>query len=120
MKIQKIRINFEDIKSMFSQNTAFECQRIFDNWFEEHVEPVNKILENSAEVYGSICGKADRWSMFEKPHKKSPHTHKALLINIEPIKKDAAEDVLRDLLASEEIFMSVDLYERAKAVLEIE
>jgi len=69
----------------------------FRNWFKEQVEPINKILEAGTEVRGNKTNTLG-WSFLEYFPPELNYTHKALLINIEPIKKETAEDVLRDML----------------------
>ncbi len=59
------------------------------------------------------------WKHFDGPNT----THKALLINIEPIKQETCADVLRDLIKDcdgEGIKSLEGFYERAKAALERE
>lgn len=85
-----------------------------NRWFQEKVEPINKMLDEAAVVYGN--GIKNVWSEGQLGH----DTHKALLIQIEPIKKETAEDVLRYILKTygkEHPDNQDDWRERAKAVL---
>lgn len=73
----------------------------FMNWFNEQVEPINQAIDDAIVVYCDnpqldhhSCN--NLWTM----NNVSNDTHKALLINIEPLKKDTAEDILRDILTS--------------------
>jgi len=91
----------------------------FDQWFDQHVSPINRLLEAGIEVYtNSYEGRANEW--LGKAWVDDP-THKALLINIEPIKQETADDVLRDWLeysSSRTIrHEEKDIRERAKAAL---
>jgi len=71
--------------------------RWFNKWFNREVEPINKLLAEGVEVYGKTehpLEPIDFWSHnFEG-------THKALLINIEPIKQgfaDAQSDAAKEI-----------------------
>ena len=71
---------------------AYAVTQDLDYWFNTYVEPINKMLEDAVEVH---TYKNDGvWYKVKEP--VNP-THKALLINIEPIKKETAKDILRDL-----------------------
>lgn len=62
----------------------------FESWFTTHVEPINKLLSEGVEVVGYI--KPGRiWQ--EKEYHDDTVTHKALLINIQPIKQETAEEL---------------------------
>lgn len=64
-----------------------------NKWFDENVEPVNKMFDEAVEVY---CQKVEPLGDFIKAEscKKASefHSHKAYLIGIEPIKKESAEE----------------------------
>jgi len=71
-------------------------------WFDQNIEPLNEIIENAIHVKGEY--RKDRafsdengWA-FDQSFATTRTTHKALLINIRPIKKETAEDVLRDII----------------------
>ncbi len=106
-------------------------EKDFDRWFNEHVEPINRMLSEGIEVW------SDDWGDFKGEHMWSDkedscvalnmNTHKALLINIQPLKKETAEDVLRDLVSyceedgipeTAKCDPTFKLYNRAKAILE--
>ena len=96
----------------------------FHDWFEYYIEPLNKLLDGVVEVYAEQGGYSSaNWTQLKSPHFRD--THKALLINIEPIKKikqETAEDVLRDLIkhSNEAVITAPWLLndiERAKKVL---
>lgn len=58
------------------------------------------LLERAIEVTGGDYS-GNGWAMFEKKPHLTPargHTHRALLIGVEPIEKDSAEKVLKDLI----------------------
>lgn len=56
-----------------------------DAWFNEHIEPINKALDEAVKVTGIKT--SEGWGFTETEHRKG-HTHKALLIGIEPIVSD--------------------------------
>lgn len=73
---------------------------VLDTWFQENVEPVNKMLAEGVEVYGHKEADHPFWYMFENPSESSmkSHTHKALLINIQEIKPKTREEKVKDLI----------------------
>ena len=94
--------------------SPFLTKSTMNRWFEEKVEPINKMLSEGTKVEGYFTDSGYWIYDISKP------THKALLINIEPIKKDTAEDVLRDFVEAWEGrsgFTGKELSQRAKAVL---
>ena len=111
MKIEK-----PDWYSLFG-NPSSDFKGCLDTWFNKNVEPINRMLEKAVEVSGNV----DQFSMSmwraTKGRGTEDNTHKALLINIQPIKKETAEDVLRDIIENEFRSMSTALLNRAKAVL---
>ena len=100
----------------------------FYDWFDQCVEPVNKMLSEAVEVvsFSPWAGANYTWmdrGDYKKCDIKEDIHHKALLINIEPIKKETAEDILRDILEDSYIGENYndiynDLKKRAKKVLE--
>jgi len=95
-----------------------EINKNLNDWFDKHVEPINKMLSKAVEVQ-SGNKESLHWSAYDVREA----THKALLINIEPIVKDTVEIVLRDMTntlinGTEHDFKAV--LERAKKVLEAE
>jgi len=86
-----------------------------NEWFTEHVEPINKMLSEGVSVTGYQNDIATVWRD-ERSNCKNG-THKALLINIEPIKQETCADVLRDLVKIDKYCMGETNYERAKAAL---
>ena len=88
----------------------------FYKWFDKYVEPVNKMLADAIEVYRIESSPA--YTLSPTPG----DTHKALLINIQPIRKETAEDVLRCMLREREenpnLVFQESWFQRAKAVLE--
>jgi len=90
----------------------------FRRWFRKEVWPVNKLLEEAVELNGINHG-----CWFEYGSRAYENTHKAYLIGIETIKKETAEDVLRDLVEKWAFHEHSDtpfgkLYKRSKRVLE--
>jgi hypothetical protein len=98
----------------------------FDAWFDTHVKPINKMLEQGVEVTGWRLSEADvgagdnigEWTCGSGHDSRS--THKALLINLQPIKQETAEDVLRQCLENGNFVNNVDgwLVKKVKNVLE--
>lgn len=99
------------------------CSEAFDRWFDEQIEPINKLFEDAVEVRKfehSLWSTHAQSNWFSDENKCS---HKALLIDIQPIKKETAEDVLRDMtkyVNSKPLSYGHELHrivKRAKAVL---
>lgn len=96
-----------------------ECARQFDAWFQEYVKPLNKAIREGVEVFAD--NNTNRW--YPETDSSCSDTHKALLINIQPIRKETAEDVLRDILETtvidphEMISLFASYSSRAKKVL---
>lgn len=88
----------------------------FDLWF-------NDLLKDAVEVYGNKNGA--QWFVTKGRHVREEH--KALLINIEPIRQESCADVLKDLVhrfhpddysgTDEDVFKII---KRAKAALKRE
>jgi len=72
-----------------------------NDWFDAYIEPINKMLEEAVEVSAYMSEETESlW--YGCDHFIEKDTHKALLINIQPInKKRTAEDLLRDILKGE-------------------
>ena len=70
----------------------------FDKWFDSEIEPLNKILEGAEWVHCFKDLERNCWECDSQPHEKD--THKALLIGIEPIKRESAEEILNEILES--------------------
>lgn len=98
----------------------------FDQWYDKEIRP---LFENAVEVYRSRF--SGGWS--QNPERiKEGDTHKALIINIQPIKEETAEDLLREFVAQREIIerityvpedrdqrgCTLELMSKAKAFLE--
>jgi len=135
LKMNRMKLQIEKPTWWKLINGTFPPQFSVDSlakWFEENVEPINKMLAEGVEVFS----KYDKtylgymWSTADNHHQN----HKALLINIQPIEKETAEDVLRDFIEVHKAFnlsgptrtktqidMTIEnasaIYERAKAVL---
>lgn len=75
-------------------------QQNLNEWYDKEIAP---LFENAVEVYGEFDATNEVWSDFSglRPLKANEGvaTHKALLVNIEPLKKEeTAEDVLREMV----------------------
>jgi len=68
----------------------------FLEWFEKEVEPINKMLDEAVEVYGYSDLNVSNHTYASD--KQECDTHKALLINIQPIKKETAEEILQSFM----------------------
>jgi len=65
--------------------------------WDEAVGPINKLLIEGVDVFGKPDhASPGRVGYYVSEFQCKSDTHKALLINIQPIKKETAEDVLRD------------------------
>lgn len=89
-------------------------------WFDQHVEPINKMLSEGVEItcHRNSFTSQDSWYATKNLYEA---THKALLINIEPIKKDTTDDVLREfirLYQKGNYTTMSDIYHRALTILE--
>lgn len=115
MKIERPDWAYE---GAFPANNDLEyAENCLNEWFDKHVEPINKMLSEGVEVYGF---QGPEGYAMEQFHSKETDTHKGILINIEPIKKETAEDVLRDIVRDCDnagIESMEDYYNRAKKVL---
>ena len=86
-------------------------------WFDTHIEPHNKLIEGAVEVWSPNNGSGWHDNLVD-----GVSTHRAYLIGIQSIKKETAEDVLRDFKNemskwNESTPQLHELYKRAKAVL---
>ncbi len=86
-----------------------------EDWFRENVTPVNEMLSEGMEVFA--CNTQEGWHL-----SAINPTDKALVICVKEIKKESAEDVLRDYVAfidSKDAGPQVidDIRERARACL---
>lgn len=112
MKIEKI-----------SGNIIQADKRMWGKLFTPY-EPINKMLSEGVEVYGTdertfSIKKTNGINMYGL-NDSNHFTHKALLINIQPIKKETAEDVLREIYANRDDINEVCIgmmLDRIKAVL---
>jgi len=96
----------------FNVDKSYSLNQLND-WFDEYIEPVNKMLGGGIEVY---VGDSGIWTHDHDGVK----TTKALLIDIKLIKRETAEDVLRELIykGTPRTQHQKEIWERAKAVLE--
>lgn len=99
---------------------SVDAQEDFNTWWKNEVEPLNDMLAQGVEVYADSF--EDNYPIYFKDRAGSGK--KALLINIQEIKKESAEDVLRDFLSvysDKGGYMNKDLdvfRERARRALE--
>ncbi len=84
------------------------------------IDEANQLLEERGKVvFGQWDRIADHWHFNDE--KIDYHTHKALIICIEPIEQDSAEKILREILGGTKSAEEwCNWTERAKAILERE
>lgn len=133
----KLKIERPRFKSLIAFKPEKTIADIFNEWFDENVQPINDLLEKSVQVYSCKACEyepMDVWKTSPEDHVDEDGTkwctdYKGLLINVQPIKKDTVEDVLRDMisrydgtLATKHLVpvQSADLIKRAKALLDEE
>ena len=84
-------------------------------WFTDTIEPINKLIEDAKPVYGRDDGQSTLWTTITD----RGCTHKALLIDVQPIEQESAEDVLHDFIKhGDRLHMDDKLFDRAKAALD--
>ena len=127
--MEKLEIVMPSVQKTSETTVAMSLEK-WDKLFKEVMHINKKILEMDAELTRfrkllaegvEVYGYGDNKSIWQRPEHHDMHevTHKALLISIQPIKKETAEDVLRDLINTPEGKMfPVDWLEKAKAVLD--
>jgi len=114
MRIEKPDWKNKCLSERVKGDSLLSCLAALDYWFEDNVAPVNKMLSAGVEVYHDRRLGDCLWETDEKEN--ITNTHTALLINIQPIKKETAEDVLRYLIKDGAI--SDNQIEKAKTALE--
>lgn len=77
----------------------------FYQWFDKHVEPINKMLAEGVELRSALNAPEEEfvvnskeWWFGESAIGFARGTHKALLINIQPIEEKTLEERLKDIL----------------------
>lgn len=121
-----MKIERPDWKKICYQNEAFHLYlNELDKWFDTHIEPINKMLSEGVEV--AVDKTRSGWHTNKTPFGQiGGATHKALLINIEPIKRETREEQLEKFVMDFyttsydwPAFKKRDKFlERAKALLE--
>lgn len=107
------------------------AQKSYNNWYAKLEAWHAEVFKDAVEVYGGSF-KSTYWTFCsDKEHQKTTHT--ALLINIQPIKEDTAEDILREIISRLEVtfhgeggvyggprskLYEIDIFAKAKAFLE--
>jgi len=97
MKIERPKKSFDAFKEAWDDypsqdNEGYQPDRggFKCGWFSA----IDWILSEAVEVYSTDGEDSRCWARVEKG---DAHIHKALLINIEEIKKETAEDLIREL-----------------------
>jgi len=92
--------------SMTAQEYGQNITKYFHKWFDSHVEPINKLIDNKVEVTAfkwednespkgtDIKENVGEWACGSGRDERS--THRAYLIDIQEIKKDSYEQICRD------------------------
>lgn len=93
------------------------------DWFDREVEPINKMLSEGETVYVRRRVKGSPHNLICTTDLCPGDVETALLINRQQIKKETAEDILRDVLTRwggghDDFEGYADLEKRALAVLE--
>lgn len=97
----------------FQRSMLFETE--FHSWFAKEIAP---LFQNAVEVWETP---GDYWSEAPSAVPVNFERHKALLLNIQPIKEESADDILRevvDTIASGNVDGGVKAFDKAKAYLE--
>lgn len=89
------KIERPDFKYILKKYNSTIVLSKLDDWFDENIVPINKMLEDAVEVYG--FKNENTWKI-DNDNEYDGWTAKAILTNIQPIKKETAEDILRELL----------------------
>lgn len=122
MKIEKPDWN-DFIKTGFLLNK--DQKEGLDFWFQENVDPVNKMIKASIQTFGYYYPEGDmegkKWVYWNGDTHLTP-THKALLINIQEIKPrtkgERAIELLKDLILELDGYNLERFVKRAKQILE--
>jgi hypothetical protein len=117
LKNGSMKIEKPDWKSICDSILLTHEVSSLNSWFQENVEPVNKMLEGAVEVFTqSDPAEHTHW----RGYKSKGDTHKALLINIQEIKPktkgERAIELLRDMFECENI--EPYHWEQCEAILE--
>jgi hypothetical protein len=97
------------------ENGIFIPVERFNDWYAKEITP---LFENAVEVYGDGRIEQGLWSM-QKGDCAINQTHRALLINIKPIKEETAEDIVKELANCDWTNKSsMNIVEKAKAYRE--
>jgi hypothetical protein len=116
-----LRITFgedQNIRHKYSTDTIKDFQRLANLWFSENIEslgPASEVFWKEAPVTSYQCM---HWHGPEKIH-----THRAILIGIEPLKEETAEDLLKEMIKDFNSSIIVcntngrHLFEKARAYL---
>ncbi len=102
----------------FYQNQQSKLLDNLQDWFDTHVEPINKLLGEGVEVYGSMETNNKTWTPLRDVSCRQEH--KALLIGVTKINQETAEDILKYITEKWESVGGINDQDiqRAKALLE--
>jgi len=112
-----MKIERPDWKSTLKEHVMTYGVVLLNKWFDENVEPINKMLEEGVEVFGfqddddGGCWKT--WTC-----RMNSDTHSMFIINRKELKKETAEEVLNALWNHEDIRIPIDMYQRVKKFLD--
>lgn len=85
-----------------------------NQWFNEVIQPINKLLDSAVEVYAP--SREGKWDTNQITITCQPDSHRAWLIDIERINNESCADVLKDML--NDISIEVGAQERMQKILD--
>ncbi len=119
LEIERPQWDFMQDKITKKLTVPFLSEGNFNYFWKNEVEPINKLLREGVEVYSpEKNAKSPFWSTDDSKW-STGNSYKGLLINIQPIKQESAEGLLREIIEGDfYITEEQSFIERAKAVLE--
>lgn len=117
MKLKIEKPDFQEIASQHCSDghlRSIDFSKI-DAWFAETIEPINKLLAEAEELFGTDDG-----CWFDSNSQDfNTNTHHGYIIGVEPLKKETAADVLREIYDAidNRCIVTDSLMLRAKRVL---
>ncbi len=82
-------------KPLVPYGMGYLTKERFDLWYAKEIAP---LFENAVEVECSRTIGNHLGSWYASENGCAPKSHKALLIKIQPLKEESAEDILRELV----------------------
>ena len=120
--LKKIERPFGKELDVYKYGTSAEVWKAFNQWFQDNIEPLNKLIEDAVEVYNDE-NHQNEWTEDESLLCK-PAAHKAYLIGITPLKPALFTVVDGEVTIHKpgtyEMSYIMEEFDRAKAALERE